>query len=99
MIELRGSVAASTRAVYVTDFALALRRYSFARMTRLAPPLAIALLALAGCNSSSDDTSPTPVTSKEAEALEDAASMLDEQRLPDETPAPEPNPETDGPGQ
>lgn len=90
---------ASARAVYVTYFALALRRYSFAHMTRLAPPLALALLALAGCNSSSEDAAPAPVTSQEAEALEDAASMLDEQRLPEETPTPEPSLETEEQGQ
>lgn len=84
---------------YVTYFALAPGRYSFAHMTRLAPSLALTLLALAGCNSSSEDTAPAPVTSQEAEALEDAASMLDERRLPEETPTPGRSLETEEQGQ
>ena len=92
-------MGASARAVYVRYFALALRRYSFARMTRIAPPLALALLALSGCNSSSDDAAPPPITAEEADAVEDAASMLDEQRLPQETPTPEPSLETQEQGQ
>lgn len=54
-------------------------------MNRLAAPLAlIGLAALAACNSSTDGADPGPVTEQEAQALEDAASMLDEQRMPAE---------------
>ena len=56
-------------------------------MKRFVPVLAIGALALAACNSSADDPGAGPVTQEEAEALEDAASMLDEQRMPEETPA------------
>ena len=53
-------------------------------------------LALAACNSSTEGADPGPVTQEEAEALDDAASMLDEQRMPAETPEPEVQPETEG---
>ena len=52
----------------------------------LLPALAPSLF-LAACNSSTEGADPGPVTQEEAEALDDAASMLDEQRLlaePDE---------------
>ena len=47
------------------------------------------VLALAACNSSTEGADPGAVTQEEAEALEDAASMLDEQRMASETPEPE----------
>jgi len=63
-------------------------------MNRIALPLAASVLALAGCNSSTEDADPGPVTQEEAEALEDAASMLEEQRMTEETPDPEATPST-----
>ena len=61
----------------------------------LLPALAPAFV-LAACNSSTEGADPGAVTQEEAEALEDAASMLDEQRLPDETSAPETEPTPQG---
>jgi hypothetical protein len=59
-----------------------------------------ALLLLAACGPNDTDPGPGGVTVGEARALDEAAEMLDEQRLPaealppgtqaDETPAPEP---------
>ena len=49
-------------------------------------------LAVGGCNSSTDGADPGPVTQEEAEALEDAASMLDEQRMDQDGPASDPAP-------
>lgn len=72
----------------------ALRGDSIAAMTRIALPLVASVLALAGCNSSTEGGDPGPVTQEEAEALEDAASMLEEQRMPEETPDPEATPST-----
>ncbi|MBX7539515.1 hypothetical protein [Qipengyuania sphaerica] len=46
-------------------------------------------LALVACNSSTEGADPGPVTQEEAEALDDAASMLNEQRMVSETPVPE----------
>ncbi|MBA4765832.1 hypothetical protein [Qipengyuania huizhouensis] len=63
-------------------------------MNRIALPLAASAFILAGCNSSTEGTDPGPVTQEEAEALEDAASMLEEQRMPEETPDPEATPST-----
>ncbi len=52
-------------------------------MNRLVPLHAVALtIALAACNSSTEGADPGPVTQEEAEALDDAASMLEEQRMP-----------------
>ena len=51
----------------------------------LLPALAPSLF-LAACNSSTEGADPGPVTQEEAEALDDAASMLDEQRMPADTP-------------
>jgi hypothetical protein len=66
--------------------------------------LGLAVLLLAGCGPNDTDPGPGGVTVGEARALDEAAEMLDEQRLPeealppvqDETPAPEPRgtPET-----
>lgn len=42
------------------------------------------MLALAGCGPSDDDPGPGGVTVGEARALDEAAAMLDAQRLPDE---------------
>lgn len=49
-------------------------------------PVLAPSLVMAACNSSTEGADPGPVTQEEAEALEDAASMLDEQRMPAETP-------------
>ena len=58
-------------------------------MSRLALLPALApFFALAACSSADDEAGPPPVTQEEAEALEDAASMLDEQRLPAEQAEP-----------
>ena len=54
----------------------------------LLPALAPSLF-LAACNSSTEGADPGPVTQEEAEALDDAASMLDEQRMPGDTPEPD----------
>ena len=54
----------------------------------LLPALAPSLF-LAACNSSTEGADPGPVTQEEAEALDDAASMLDEQRMPADTPEPD----------
>lgn len=58
-------------------------------MKRLAIPLALGASALSACNSATEEADPGPVTQEEAEALDDAASMLDEQRIPEEPPEPE----------
>jgi hypothetical protein len=59
----------------------------------------LAVLLLAGCGPNDTDPGPGGVTVGEARALDEAAEMLDEQRLPkealppaaeDEAPAPEP---------
>ena len=57
-----------------------------AAMSRLANLPALALL-LAACGQA-EDREPAPISADEAQALEDAASMLDEQRLETEV-APE----------
>ena len=54
----------------------------------LLPALAPSLF-LAACNSSTEGADPGPVTQEEAEALDDAASMLDEQRMTAEPPEPD----------
>ena len=48
-------------------------------MMRLVP---VSALLLAACGPSADEVTPPPVTQAETDALEDAASMLDEQRMP-----------------
>ena len=65
-------------------------------MARLGPQLAAALL-LAGCGPSETDPGPGGVTVGEARALDEAAEMLDEQRLPTEAlpPATEKAPEAE----
>ena len=55
--------------------------------------MALTLFALAACNSSADQADPGPVTQDEAQALEDAASMLDEERMTEDQAAPAPNEE------
>ena len=52
-------------------------------------------VVLAACSPSQEGSAPPPVTEAEADALEDAASMLDEQRMPVQEPAGEPE-ETEG---
>lgn len=55
-------------------------------MTRLALSL-FALCTLAACSGSPEETQPVDApTQTEREALDDAAEMLDEQPMPDETP-------------
>ncbi|WDA42497.1 hypothetical protein [Erythrobacter sp. BLCC-B19] len=53
-------------------------------MPQRLPVLAALLLALAGCGNESA-SAPGAVSPGEAKALEDAAEMLDERRLPPET--------------
>ena len=60
--------------------------------------LALLAAALAGCGQSDTDPGPGGVTVGEAKALDEAAEMLDEQRLPEEAlpedePSPSPSPE------
>jgi len=62
------------------------------RASRAGALLACAALALGGCGND-NDPGPGGVTVGEARALDDAAEMLEQQRLPDEaspTPAPSP---------
>lgn len=69
-------------------------------MTGRAPALVLVLFAgLAACGEPADERGPGELTVGEARALDDAASMLDEQRLP-ESPASEddvPQPATPAP--
>lgn len=58
-------------------------------MTRLALPLVLVLPLLAACGSSDRAEREAPAIQEEAEALEDAASMLDEQRLSSGAPEPQ----------
>ncbi len=46
-------------------------------------PVAAACLALAACNPAESDPAPGGVTVSEAEALDDAAEMIEQRRLPD----------------
>jgi hypothetical protein len=56
---------------------------------------AAAALALAGCGASDNDPGPGGVTVGEARALDEAAEMLEQQRLPAETtPTPASSPGT-----
>jgi hypothetical protein len=67
-----------------------LRRFAIHRASRAGALLACA--ALAGCGAGDNDPGPGGVTVGEARALDEAAEMLDEQRLPGEarpTSAPE----------
>lgn len=63
---------------------------------RFPPALLVCALAaalLSACGSGDDDSGPGGVTAGEARTLDEAAEMLDAQRLPQEsvtTPAPEP---------
>ena len=55
---------------------------------------AAAALALAGCGAGDNDPGPGGVTVGEARALDEAAEMLEQQRLPDaEIPAPASSPD------
>jgi hypothetical protein len=57
----------------------------------------VAALLLAGCGSSDNEPGPGGVTVGEARALDEAAEMLDERRLPDEAlPAATPSEAADG---
>jgi hypothetical protein len=51
---------------------------------RIAPGAAALLLLLTGCGANDTDPGPGGVTVGEARALDEAAEMLDEQRLPPE---------------
>ncbi len=59
---------------------MALLRDSLRAMIRIAVLLALPLGLLSACGSPGETQGTTPITQGEAEALEDAASMLDEQR-------------------
>lgn len=70
-----------------------------ARMIRLARTLSLTLpaaaLALSGCGPSGNDPGPGGVTVSEAQALDEAAEMIEQRRLPEgalETPGPTPSP-------
>jgi len=55
---------------------------------------AAAVLALAGCGAADDDPAPDRARAGEARALEDAAEMLHERRLPERaTPTSSPAPD------
>lgn len=56
-------------------------RDSVRAMIRIAALFALPLGLLSACGSPGDTQATTPMTEGEAEALEDAASMLEEQRL------------------
>jgi hypothetical protein len=82
-----------------------LRRFAVHRASRAGALLACAAAALAGCGASDNDPGPGGVTVGEARALDEAAEMLDEQRLPSEaaaspapTSSPEPEPAAQGAG-
>ena len=92
----KGGDATRLAPLVVTSFEAAQRRDSVLRMTRLAFPLALLLPTLAGCGSSDPAGDIAPKTQDEAEALEDAASMLDEQRLPEAEPSAETPSEGEG---
>lgn len=77
------------RPVSVARFAKPHLRDSVRAMTRLAPLIALPVLLLSACGSSNEQPPAPPVTQEETEALEDAASMLDEQRMAEETPEPD----------
>ena len=51
-------------------------------MSRIVPLFA-ALAALSACSGYEDDEPVQPVSQSEAEALDDAAEMIDQRRLPD----------------
>jgi hypothetical protein len=54
---------------------------------------AAALLLMAGCGANDNDPGPGGVTVGEARALDQAAEMLDQQRLPEQaSPSPSPAP-------
>lgn len=90
-----GVIYASAPSLAVASFAQAAGSDSFSAMKRLTASACILTLALSGCSDSAEAPI-DPVSTQEAQALEDAASMLDEQRLPDrrieedsQPPAPE----------
>lgn len=83
-----GAKGAPVPLLAVADFAPPLRGISLSSMRRLETLAALAAIALAGC-SEGPPAAPPEVTADEAQALEDAASMLDEARLetgPDTVP-------------
>ena len=68
-----------------------LRRFAVYRASRAGALLACAAAVLAGCDAGDNEPGPGGVTVGEARALDEAAEMLDEQRLPgDATPSPSP---------
>lgn len=56
------------------------------------PALLVPALLLASCGPNDTDPGPGGVTVGEARALDEAAEMLDEQRLPEEALSPSPGP-------
>lgn len=59
-------------------------------MRQIALLTALAALSLAGCGNTDSAASPGGVSAGEAKALDEAAEMLDAQRLPPEATAPAP---------
>ncbi|MEX0341742.1 MAG: hypothetical protein AB3N06_04075 [Erythrobacter sp.] len=57
-------------------------------MHRLAPPIA-ALLALSACSANEQQEPVEAVTQSEAQALDDAAEMIEQRRLPEDLLPPE----------
>lgn len=78
----------------VARFAPPPRTASLAPMLRLIPrlfgPLSFATALLPGCSPAADETGPGDVTQSEAAALEDAAAMIEQRRLPEDTVPPAP---------
>jgi hypothetical protein len=67
-------------------------------LARVAPFALLAAALLAGCGENDTDPGPGGVTVGEARALDEAAEMLDEQKLPEDalaspTPSATPSPE------
>jgi len=56
-------------------------------LRKLPLALVLAALALAGCGKSAEDPGKGGLTASEAKALDEAAEMLDDQRLPPSTAA------------
>ena len=68
-----------------------MRRFAVHRASRAGALLACAAALLAGCGAADNDPGPGGVTVGEARALDEAAEMLEEQRLPgDATPSSSP---------
>lgn len=91
-----GGLAARPARHSLARFAPGAAGASVARMIRLVPaplrPFAapLALLALAGCGPSENHPGPGGVTVGEAQALDEAAEMIEQRRLPPEALPAEP---------